>query len=325
LKLITEVLMNPSFPEKELEEIRQEELAGTEQQLTDPNALAFNVLNRHLTPFQKNDVRYVMTPQEEIEALKTVKIADVRQFYKDFYGASAGTVSIVGEFDAAAAEKVLQDGLGKFKSPKPHQRFPQIYQDVAAKTEAIKTPDKANAMFAAGMNVQLDENDPDFPTMVIGDYILGGGGLSSRLADRIRQKEGLSYGVGSFLQVDPLLKVGQFGAYAIYAPENVEKLEKAFKEEIEKILKEGITEKELADAKKSMLQARMLGRSEDQQLVGRLDKYLFFNRTMEWDTKFESAINALTVDAVNKALKKHIDLKKISIIKAGDFDKVKKP
>jgi zinc protease len=325
LKLITEVLMNPSFPEKELEEIRQEELAGTEQQLTDPNALAFNVLNRHLTPFQKNDVRYVMTPQEEIEALKTVKIADVRQFYKDFYGASAGTVSIVGEFDAAAAEKVLQDGLGKFKSPKPHQRFPQIYQDVAAKTEAIKTPDKANAMFAAGMNVQLDENDPDFPTMVIGDYILGGGGLSSRLADRIRQKEGLSYGVGSFLQVDPLLKVGQFGAYAIYAPENVEKLEKAFKEEIEKILKEGITEKELADAKKSMLQARMLGRSEDQQLVGKLDKYLFFNRTMEWDTKFESAINALTVDAVNKALKKHIDLKKISIIKAGDFDKVKKP
>jgi zinc protease len=69
----------------------------------------------------------------------------------------------------------------------------------------------------------------------------------------------------------------------------------------------------------------MLGRSEDQQLVGRLDKYLFFNRSMDWDAKFESAIAGLTVDTVNKALKKHIDLKKISIIKAGDFDKVKKP
>jgi zinc protease len=325
IKIITDVLMNPSFPEKEFEEIRQEELAGTEQQLTDPQTLAFNTLERHLNPQQKGDIRYVMTPQEEIDVLKTVKLADARQFHKDFYGASAGTLTIVGDFDAAAVEKVLQNGLGKFKSPKAHQRLPNDFKEIPAKNEAIKTPDKANAVFAAGMNIKLDENDPDFAAMMVGNNILGGGGLSSRLADRIRQKEGLSYGVGSYVQVDPIVKSGAFGAYAIYAPENVEKLEKAFTEEMEKILKDGITEKELADAKKSMLQARMVGRSDDQQLVGRLDKYLYFNRTMDWDTKFEAAISALTVDAVNKVLKKHIDLKKISIVKAGDFDKVKKP
>ncbi|MEY4935285.1 MAG: hypothetical protein RIS64_1644 [Bacteroidota bacterium] len=325
IKIITDVLVNPSFPEKEFEEIRQEELAGTEQQLKDPQALAFNTLDRHLNPQQKNDIRYVMTPQEEIDVLKTIKLADARQFHKDFYGASAGTLTIVGDFDATAVEKVLQNGLGKFKSPKVHQRLPNDFKEIPAKNEAIKTPDKANAVFAAGMNIKLDENDPDFAAMMVGNNILGGGGLSSRLADRIRQKEGLSYGVGSYVQVDPMVKSGIFGAYAIYAPENLEKLEKAFTEEMEKILKEGITEKELTDAKKAMLQARMVGRSDDQQLVGRLDKYLYYNRTMEWDTKLESAISALTVDAVNKVLKKHIDLKKISIVKAGDFDKVKKP
>jgi zinc protease len=325
LKIITDVLMNPSFPEKEFEEIRQEELAATEQQLKDPQALAFNTLDRHLNPQQKGDIRYVMTPQEEIDALKTVKLADARQFHKDFYGASTGTLTIVGDFDAAAVEKVLQAGLGKFKSPKAHQRLPNDFKEIPAKNEAIKTPDKANAMFVAGTNIKLDENDPDFAAMMVGNNILGGGGLSSRLADRIRQKEGLSYGVGSYVQVDPIVKAGVFGAYAIYAPENVEKLEKAFTEEIEKILKDGITEKELADAKKSMLQARMVGRSDDQQLVGRLDKYLYFNRTMDWDAKLEAAISALTVDSVNKILKKHIDLKKISMVKAGDFDKVKKP
>jgi zinc protease len=325
MKIITDVLMNPSFPEKEFEEIRQEELAGTEQQLADPQALAFNTLDRHLNPQQKGDIRYVMTPQEEIDALKTVKLADARQFHKDFYGTSAATLTIVGDFDAPAVEKVLQDGLGKFKSPKAHQRLPNDFKEIPVKNESIKTPDKANAMFVAGMNVKMDENDPDYAMMVVGNYILGGGGLSSRLADRIRQKEGLSYGVGSYLQVDPIVKAGVFGAYAIYAPENVEKLEIAFKEEVEKVLTTGITEKELTDAKKSMLQARMIGRSDDQQLVGRLDKYLYYNRTMDWDTKFESAVTGLTVDAVNKALKKHIDLKKISIIKAGDFGKVKKP
>jgi zinc protease len=325
LSIVTDVLMNPSFPEKEFEALRQEELSGTEQQLTDPQALAFNALERHLNPQKKGDIRYTMTPQEEIEALKTLKIAEVRQFHKDFYGASVGTLSIVGDFDAKAIEKIVETGLGKFKSPKGHQPLPKDYQDIAPKNDAVKTPDKPNAVFAAGMNIALTENDPDYVAMQLANYILGGGGLSSRLADRIRQKEGLSYGVGSYISVDPVQKGGTFGAYAIYAPENVEKLEKAFKEEMEKILKDGITEKELADAKKSVLQTRMLGRSNDQQLVGKLDKNLYYNRTMEWDAQFDNAIQNLTVDVVNKALRKHVDLKKITIFKAGDFDKVKKP
>ena len=105
----------------------------------------------------------------------------------------------------------------------------------------------------------------------------------------------------------------------------MDKLEKAFKEEVEKILKDGITAEELDVAKKGIVQSRMVNRATDRSLVGKLNNYQGINRTMKWDTEFEASIMKLSVEDVNKALKKYIDLSKMSMFKAGDFDKVKKP
>ena len=171
----------------------------------------------------------------------------------------------------------------------------------------------------------MKDDDIDYAPTWVGNYILGGGGLSSRLANRIRQKEGLSYGVGSGFTADPLDKVAGFQGFAIYAPENVDKLEKAFKEEMQKLVNEGITQAELDDAKKSIAQARLVGRSNDKQLMRTLSSYLFINRTLQYDAKFEEQISKLTLSDVNNAIKKYLDPAKISIFKAGDFDKVKKP
>lgn len=325
LALINEILKEATLPEKEFKEIVQEELAGTEQQLSDPQYLASNAMQRHLAPYPKTDVRYTATPQEEIEQLKTVKLEDTRKFYKDFYGGSNATASIIGDFDEDAAKKLLTEGVGAWKSPKPYKRLEAKTFNVTAKNEVIKTPDKANGMFLAAMNLPIKDDDADYPSLDIANTILGGGALSSRLANRIRQKDGISYGVGSQIQADPLDKKGNFVAYAIYAPENVERLEKAFNEEIEKILKEGITEEELAAAKKYVAQNNLVARSNDRQLSGMLNSYQFLNRDMKWNAAYEDKISKLTVEDVNKALKKHIDLSKMSLFKAGDFDKVKKP
>jgi zinc protease len=177
----------------------------------------------------------------------------------------------------------------------------------------------------AGLNIPINDTDPDYAATWIGNYVLGGGSLSNRLANRIRQKEGLSYGVGSWFTAESLDKAGTFGAYAIYAPENLKKLEAAFKEEMAVILKDGITQKELDEAKTSIKQARVITRSNDKQLVGKLNAYLFLNRTMQWDINYEAQIMKLSVEDVNKALKKAINLDKISLFKGGDFDKPAKP
>ena len=120
------------------------------------------------------------------------------------------------------------------------------------KPEAVKieTPDKANAIFIATQAFPIGQGHPDYPALVMGNYMLGGGFLNSRLAKRIRQKDGLSYGVGSNFNAGAIDKTGSFMAYAIYNPENREALEKAFREEIDKVRTEGFTEEEPRRCKK---------------------------------------------------------------------------
>ena len=149
--------------------------------------------------------------------------------------------------------------------------------------------------------------------------MLGGGFLNSRLATRLRQKEGLSYGVGSGLTVSSLDEYGRFTATAIYAPENVDKLEAAFKEEIERMLKEGFTAEEVAAAKTGDLQSRQVSRAQDNELASRLNNFLFFDRTLQWDADLEKKIQALSADQIAVAMRRHLDPKRITILKAGDF------
>lgn len=321
LAIVNDILKNPVFDEKEFETMKQEILAQVESQKSDPQALAFTAFQRMMNPYSKSDVRYVPTIEEDIENNKTVKLEDVKKFYTDFYGASASTISVVGDFDEATVRKSISTNFGTWKSPIPFKRIQAVFQEISPANSAIKTPDKANALFLAGQNLQLQETDADYPALLLGNYMLGGGFLSSRLAVRIRQKEGISYGVGSNLTGSPFEKSGSFMTYAIYAPENAEKLEKAFFEEIEKVVNEGFTADELKAAKSGWLQSRSVSRSQDNELSSRLNNYLYYDRTLAFDAEFDKKVEALTTEQVNTTMKKFIDPKKISIVKAGDFDK----
>lgn len=323
IKLVAEVLKTPSFDENEFEKLKQEELAGIESQRSEPQAVAFNQYRRITSPYPKGDVRYVGTFDEDVASLKETTLDQLKQFHKDFYGANNASATVVGDFDQAAVQKVLNAEFGTWKSAKAFSRIASPYQAVKAENKAIETPDKANAMFVAGMNMPLQDSDPDYPALVLGNYMLGGGFLNSRLATRIRQKEGLSYGVGSQVSASSLDKNGSFMSYAIYAPQNAEKLEVAFKEEIDKVLKEGFTAEEIAAAKSGYLQSRQVARAQDASLANTLTNNLYLNRTMQWDADFEKNLEALTPEKIKAAMQKHIDYSKLSIIKAGDFAKGK--
>jgi len=267
-----------------------------------------------------------MTLDEEIEAVKNLKLEDLKKFHSEFYGSTNASVAIVGDFDEAAIKNQIVRDFGKWSAKKPYTRIPSVFHNVPKTDINIETPDKANAMFLAGCNIQVRDDDPEYPAMVMGNYILGGGFLNSRLATRIRQKEGISYGVGSQLSAESQDKAGNFTVYAIYAPENRDRLEQAFREEIERMLKEGFTEKELEDAKSGILQSRKVNRSQDNSLASTLSYMNQIGRTMSFTEDFEKKLSALTVDQVNQAMKKHISLEKMSLVKGGDFaNKLKKP
>jgi zinc protease len=319
MRLLSHVLREPAFAATELEQLKQEQLTSIDQQRSEPAQVAFTALNRHLSPYPKGDVRYTRTPDEQAADVEAATRDEVVQFYREFYGASNAQLTVVGDFDQQEINQLARELFGTWKSPRPFTRVPSLFADAAAVNRAFPTPDKANAYFLAGFNLPLRDDHEDYPALVIGHYMLGGGFLNSRMAMRLRQKEGLSYGVGSNLNVSSLDEYARFTAFAIYAPQNVEKLEAAFREEIERMIQGGFTDEEVAAAKGGYLKSRQVSRAQDNELASRLNNFLFIDRTLEWDAELEKKIAALTAEQINAAMRRHTDASKISIIKAGDF------
>ena len=325
MRLVAEVLREPAFPASEFELLKQENLASIEQQKSEPTQIAFTAFSRVMSPYPKGDVRYVTTSEEDIADITAATLDEARQFYKDFYGASNAQLTVIGDFDPAEITGLAKQLFGDWKSPKPFARVPSLYKDVAAVNQSLPAPDKANAFFVAGLNLSVRDDSPDYPALLLGNYMLGGGTLYSRLGTRIRQKEGLSYGVGSSFFASAFDQYGYWRTTAIYAPQNVDKLEAAFKEEIARMIKDGFTAEEVETAKSGYLQGRQVSRAQDNELAGKLNQYLFLNRTLQWDADLEAKIKALTPEQINAAMRKYIDPAKITIIKSGDFAKTAAP
>src|SRR6266508_1989949 len=305
LKLVAEVLRQPSFPASELEQLRQENLAQIEQQKTDPDSIGQTAFNRHMNPYPRGDVRYTATPEESVADYTAATLEDVKKFYAEYYGASVAELAVVGDFDAKEIGALAGSLFGNWKSPRAFERVPRPYKAAEPVNQSFETPDKPTAFFIAGLNLNIRDDDPDYPALVLGNYMLGGGFLNSRLAARIRQKEGLSYGVGAVIFVSAIDHFGRFTATAIYAPQNVAKLEAAFKEEIARMLKDGFTSEEVEAAKSGYLQSRQVSRAQDNELASRLNNYLFINRDFKWDADFEAKIKALTPEQINAAMRKY--------------------
>jgi zinc protease len=319
LTLMAEILRSPAFPAAEFDSLKQARLASIEESRAEPEAIAGNEFARHMNPYPKGDARYRETIAEEIAELQAATVEKARRFYQDFYGASNAQLAVVGDFDEAAVMNIVRERFASWKSPKTYARVPNTYAAVPPVTRTFETPDKTNAVFMAGINLPVRDDDAEYPALVMANFMFGGGFLNSRLATRLRQKEGLSYGVSSQLQVSSLDKQGMFGARAIYAPQNAAKLEAAFKEELERVLRDGFTQEELDAARTGWLQGRTVTRSQDGQLAGRLATDLYLERTFKRDTDLENKVQALTTAQVNAALRKYVSVDKISIFKAGDF------
>lgn len=323
LQLLGEVLREPVFPEKEFEELKRENLASIEQQRSEPTTLGSIAYQRYLNPYPKGDPRYVSTLDEQVADYSAATLEEVRRFYAEFYGASHGELTVVGDFDPSEVTGIATELFGAWASPQPFRRVPREYKDVPATSITLETPDKANALMLAGMNLRLRDDDPDFPALLLGNYMLGGGFLNSRLAVRIRQKEGISYGVGSGLSASPLDSAGAFQTFAIFAPENAQRLEQAFREEIDRLLKDGFTAEEVQEARTGWLQSRQVTRAQDQALASQLGEAAFIGRTLEFDRALEAKVAALTPEAINAAMRRYLDPARITVVKAGDFAKGK--
>ena len=318
LRLAVEMLRQPDFGDAEFDQVKKQRVAALENNRTDPAALAPLALTRAMNSFPRGDVRYVGTIDEQIADLSKVSLDEVRQFHARFYGASHGEVVVVGQFREAEVRAAAAELLGGWSTSLPYARVATPYRKPTPVNLKIETPDKQNATFDAGLAFAMSDANPDYPAMLLANYMFGGS-ITGRAPNRIRNREGLSYGVNSRFAAPAAGDAASFGGTAISNPQNTPKVEASFRDELATTLASGFTAAEVAAAKKALRDQRMVGRSQDGQLLNLIAAREEYGRTLAWDEQLDARLEALTVDQVNDAFRRHVSVDQLSIVKAGDF------
>jgi zinc protease len=230
-------------------------------------------------------------------------------------------VSVIGDFDAAAVKAALTQLLGDWKSSVPYERVPQPAPPAQGQRVQTAMKDKPNAVAVGSLAMPFTDDHPDYAAMRLAAHVLGASGFDSRLLTRLRQKDGLSYGAGADLRASSFEPYAELSLYAIFAPENRARVEQGFSEELQRLLKDGITPVELDTAKKAMRAASNTWRANDGAVAGAWVGHLERKRSFKWNADLDARGDALTVDQVNAAMRKWIEPAKINWSWAGDFDK----
>jgi zinc protease len=172
------------------------------------------------------------------------------------------------------------------------------------------------------LSMPLNDESADYAALTIANRILGGDS-DSRIFKRVRVTDGLSYGVGSVFQPASIDLNSTFVVYAIFAPQNLARVQSATADELARARDGGFTEQEVVAAKKALLEERRIARAQDDTLAASLVSQAFLGRTWANSAKIDAAIEATTVASVNAALRKYVDPAGIAFAYAGDFAKDK--
>ncbi len=322
LELVGEIMRNPAFPEEDFEQMKMRTSSMMKMMSSEPQLLASNQMSRALSDYGPDDVRYVPTIEETIERTENLTLDQIKEIYKTQLAATSGEISIVGEFEPVETMAALAEVLKDWRS---EVEYREIVRDAPKHMQGSKnnivTPDKANAVFSVGLAFPLNESDPATDALQLGNFILGGGTLSSRLGNRIRQKEGLSYGVSSSISVPSTGTDARFMINAITNPQNMDAVETAAMEELKHFIDDGPTETEVSEAQTAWLENQKVSRSSDGSIAGQISNNLHLGRTFSFTSEKEKRVAALTPADIQIAFKKYIDPEKLVIIRAGDLKK----
>ncbi|GGD03115.1 M16 family metallopeptidase [Hyunsoonleella pacifica] len=325
LALMTDMLKNPTFNEAELEKLKTADLANIERNKTEPQFLASKALGNLNQHYKKGHPLYSTSVEDDIENINAITVEGLKNYYDEFYGISDNASLVaIGNIDENALKNYFETEFANFKVDKPYKPIEDPYRKNNAINEKIKTPDKKNAISIGVMAFEGSVVDEDYAALQVASSIFGGGFLNSRIAGRLRQKDGISYGAGGRVDVDgdPKDSKSSILVYAIYAPENADKVQKGFSEEIERYINEGITEDELKVAITSWVQGRSVSRAKDNELSRTINNNLYYDRDMMFYKGIEDKVTSLTVEDVNKVIKKYFKtFDNWTVVNAGDFEK----
>ena len=322
ISLVGQLLRDPALPADAAEELRRQALASIAAQRNEPAAVAANALQRHGNPYPRGDLRYVPTFDETQQDVLATTLDQVRAAHRRFLSAASGEFSAVGDMDVAAVRSALVAALGDWSAPAggalKFVRAPQPLVAAAPLRQLLATPDKANANLLLAQPLAINDTHPDYPALLVANHLLGAD-TTSRLWKRIREQDGLSYGVRSGIAFSNFEPNSSFQIQAIFAPQNLARVEAALQQETARALQDGFSQAELDAARTGLLNQRRLARAQDPVVAGMLGGNLYLQRRFALQQQTDDTIAALTADQVTAALRKYIDPAKWVLVWAGDF------
>lgn len=317
ITLVMQILHEPSFPAEELDKYKRQVATAISNARANPSSVASRALARHDNPWPQDDVRYTPTFDEEQTRYAALNTKQLHEFHQRFYGAGNLLFTAVGDFDAQAVTQALQEGVKDWRKAPAFTPIPTPYREVKPVHLVLDTPDKANAFYLAHQPIVLQDTNPDYPALILANYLLGGS-ETSMMWQRIRVQDGLSYTVRSELSASSREPSGSWTLYAIHAPDTSARLQTAFDEILQSALKNGFSDEQVRQGATALLNYRKLNRSRDAVLSQAWIDYLALDRDFSWSARMDEALQKLDAKAVNAALRKYLQPDQFSSALASD-------
>lgn len=292
---------------------------------SNPLQKAADAFASHFNLYPTSDVRRMETVQQSISEINALKATDIIDFHKEFYGASDGHLVIIGDFDPAQVIAVLTPELTGWESHAPYHAMPFSVAKRPPLQQRIDTPGQSNANYLARLYLPVGMDHPDYPALTVVNHLLGQAGFESRLLQRLRKKDGLSYHIGSELDPEPDQVLSRWQISATAAPANIGRLQQAIREELTLISEQGFQEQELQHAKARIAQANLQQKNSDAQLTGLWNMLLHQHQDLSWMEKREAAVQALTLTDLNRVARQYLQPGQWSVVITADLKTARLP
>ncbi|MCX6639985.1 MAG: pitrilysin family protein [bacterium] len=315
IDLTQDVVLNPSFPEDEIERLREQTLSGIENSKDDPGSLAGKEFNKQI--FANHP--YALPTGGTAESVASFTREDILKQYQKVVSPDQALFYVIGDIDGKAGFKLAQKMFGDWKgSTLSRKEFPIPPQPVGYKIVLVNKPDATQAQIRCGYP-GIARDNPDYFAINMMNYILGGGGFVSRLTKVIRAEKGLTYGIGSSFSAR--LQPGPFTVNTFTKNESALEAIQEIIKVIEQYQAEGPTDQELKEAKSYMTGSYPLNFETPNQIAGNLQALEIYNLGSDYIQKYRSRVDAVSKDEVIKAAQKYLhpkDMVFVVVAKAAD-------
>ena len=303
------VISTPDFPNDALERKRSQMLIAIKAKEQSPGAIAKDAFMSAIYqshPYGK--------PSEGDEAsIKSIKREDIVSFYRKYYTAKNSMIAIVGAIDRKTAEQISEDIVNALQDGKKAVPLLKVNKLDVSKNIFIEYPSVQTHILVGQPGVK--RGDADYFPLYVGNHILGGGGMVSRLFEEVREKRGLSYSVYSYFS--PMRFKGPFIAGLQTKTDQSDEAISVVLENIKNYIELGPTEEELISAKKNIIGGFPLRVDSNSKILNYVVVVGYYKLPLDYLRTFNSNVEAVTIEHIKDAFKRRLTVDNLVTVKVG--------